>query len=125
MLLLTRPWRWVVAIVVATLLLGIVFQAGRALGAPQFLGLPTVARVALFLGLTSLLSAFAIPSYEKMDRGAPLPPLPTGYRTPTRAQRPAPLTRPAGATPPASRPVSTRSSAQDAGGDRRSEPASR
>lgn len=85
-MLLKRPWRWLVSILGAVLLVGLAFQAGQALGAPEYLGLPTIARFVLFVGVACGLSLFVVPSYESMDRGEPLPPLPVGMRLP--ASRP-------------------------------------
>lgn len=80
MVLLTRPWRWLVAVLIATVLLGVVFQVGSMLGAPKYFGLPPIGRLALFALLVWVQSAFLIPSYEEMDRGEPLPPLPESVR---------------------------------------------
>jgi hypothetical protein len=71
-----RPWRWLMALVVATVLIGLLNQAGLALGTSEYFGIGTAGRLIIFAGGTVLLSAFVIPSHEKMDRGDPLPPLP-------------------------------------------------
>ena len=71
-----RPWRWILELVASAVLLGLLNTIGKTFGAPAFLGVGSAGRVAAFLLLT-LSFNFALPSPEKMDRGDPLPPLPT------------------------------------------------
>jgi hypothetical protein len=57
--------------------LGLLNTLSKALGAPAFFGVPTAGRLVLLLGLMLVSDFFLVPSPEKMDRGDPLPPLPT------------------------------------------------
>ena len=86
-MLLTRPWRWLVALLVATVFMGVAVQVAEALGASQFFGLPQAVRLALFAGLIWVQCAFLIPSYEEWDRGDPLPPLPDSVKPLTTGTR--------------------------------------
>jgi len=71
-----RPWRWLVALVVAVIVLGVLNQAVVALGQAEFLGLGTVPRLVVFLALAAVIDRL-VPTQEEMDRGRePLPPLP-------------------------------------------------
>ena len=72
-----RPWRWLYEMLAAAVVLGLLNMIGKWLGASPYLGIPTAARIALFIGLTLVLEFVVVPSPRKMDRGDPLPPLPT------------------------------------------------
>jgi hypothetical protein len=74
--MLQRPWRWLIALVVAAIVIGLLNQAGMALGASEYLGIGTPGRLAIYAGAVVALCAFVLPSQEKLDRGDPLPPLP-------------------------------------------------
>ena len=61
----------------AAVVLGLLNMIGKSLGMSPYLGIPTAGRIALFIGLTLMLEFAIVPSPAKMDRGDPLPPLPT------------------------------------------------
>ncbi|HLF77014.1 MAG TPA: hypothetical protein VJB57_05930 [Dehalococcoidia bacterium] len=72
-----RPWRWILELVASAVLLGLLNTLVKALGEPAFLGIGWAGRAAVLVGLTLAQDILVIPSPEKMDRGDPLPPLPT------------------------------------------------
>ena len=72
-----RPWRWLYEMLAAAVVLGLLNMIGKWLGASPYLGIPTAGRMALFVGLALVLEFAVVPSPAKMDRGDPLPPLPT------------------------------------------------
>jgi len=70
------PWRWLIALLAAAIVIGVLNQAVEAAGQPEFLGLGTIPRVIVFLALAAGIDRL-VPTQEKMDRGRePLPPLP-------------------------------------------------
>jgi Na+-driven multidrug efflux pump len=77
-----RPWRWVIAALGAVLIMGLINLTAQALGFSEFFGAPTEARVGLLGALTAGLTTLVLPSPEEMDRGGPLPPLPSMQHRP-------------------------------------------
>lgn len=74
--MLRRPWRWLIALVIAAVLMGLLNEASIALGAGKFFGLSTPFRIVMYGVFVGLLCLFVLPSQEKLERGDPLPPLP-------------------------------------------------
>ena len=71
-----RPWRWVIAVLGAVLIMGLANLVAQGLGLSEFFGAPREIRGVAVLALTVGLTTLVVPSAEKMDRGDPLPPLP-------------------------------------------------
>jgi hypothetical protein len=72
-----RPWRWLIAALVAVIIIGVVNSIVLALDGPEYLGLGAPGRAAVFLVMATGLSVFVLPSQAKLDSGKePLPPLP-------------------------------------------------
>jgi hypothetical protein len=68
-----RPWRWLVALVAAVVIIGLGNQLVLAAGGSEFLGLGLIPRLAVLVALVFGLSALVLPSPEKMKTDRPRP----------------------------------------------------
>jgi hypothetical protein len=109
-----RPWRWLIALVAALLIMGGINAIGSVFGASEFFGIGSIGRAVVLIALTCLISAFVIPPPEKVDRREALRPLPrmsyggVGVR-PTQTVE----SRPADSRPAKDRPAQDESRARE------------
>jgi hypothetical protein len=71
-----RPWRWLIALVAALLILGVINAIGQLLGASEMFGLGPVIRAVILLALACVITVFVLPPPAKVDQREAMPPLP-------------------------------------------------
>jgi hypothetical protein len=75
-----RPWRWIMALLGAVVVMALVNLTAQGLGFSEFFGSPRLIRAGALVALTVLFTTLVVPSAEKMEAGDPLPPLPSGQQ---------------------------------------------